>query len=415
MNDAGQKVIWLVNKHAAPLKYYASHTRTVKLAEQFKRNGYEVYIVSASVVHNRNIDLIEDGSDYVIKQWNGVDFIHIKTRPYKGNGLSRILSFYEFVYKLRKYANQLPRPDVIIHSTNIPFDVGVRHIAKRLEAKYIVEVLDMWPENFAAYGMLKRDGLPMKILYYMEKLHYKRASKIVYSLEGWSQYVEEHGWDKSHGGVINLSKTHYINNGVDLAEFNRDRAMYSIDDEDLNNPELFKFVYVGSIRMVNQLQLLIDAAEQLMDEKQAVFLIYGDGPDRQPLEQYCQDHNITNVKFKQKWIEPQYVPYVMCMANVNIMNYAQKERGYGYSQNKLFQSLAAGRPICCNRGANWSPITKYKAGIDRDFGDAKIYAEQLKSFMLLSKEEYDEMCANALVAAADFDYAKLTEQYLRLI
>ena len=148
--NRSRKVIWLVNKHAVPLRFYASHARTVKLAEQFQNRGYDVYIIGSSTVHNRDVDLIDDGSDFIHKEWDGVKFIHIKTRKYQRNGLSRILSFYEFVHKVSKYAHQFPRPDVVIHSSNIPFDVRIRNIAERLGAKYIVEVLDMWPDAFAA-------------------------------------------------------------------------------------------------------------------------------------------------------------------------------------------------------------------------------------------------------------------------
>ena len=50
---------------------------------------------------------------------------------------------------------------------------------------------------------------------------------------------------------IPLSKIFYINNGVDLEEFEYDRQNYQVNDEDLENNEIFKIVYAGSIRDVN--------------------------------------------------------------------------------------------------------------------------------------------------------------------
>lgn len=414
--NKSRKVLWLVNKHAVPLKFYASHARTVKLAEQFQKLGYDVYIIGASTVHNRDIDLIEDGSDFIHKEWGGVKFIHIKTRKYKGNGLSRILSFYEFAHKVSKYAHLFPRPNVVIHSTNIPFDIRIRNIAERLGAKYIAEVLDMWPDAFAAYGLIKRSSLPMKIMYQIEKRHYEKASDVVFSAEGGFQYIRDHKWDVESGGVIDMNKIHYINNGVDIESFNKDKGEYILEDEDLQSSNLFKFVYIGSIRLVNQLKLLIDAAAKLKEHSNVVFLIFGDGPDRAPLEDYCKKQNITNVKFKNKWVEPQYVPYIMCMANVNVMNYMNKAEGhYGYSQNKLFQSLASGRPICCNRGKRWSPIEQFGAGIDKEFANEDEYAEVLLRFVDMPDEEYEKMSHNALAASLLFDYKAHALNYLKII
>ena len=73
-----KKVIWLVNKHAAPIQYNATNMRTYKLAYYFTQMGYEAYIISSSFIHNKNIDLISSNEPYLIKEYDGVKFIHIK-------------------------------------------------------------------------------------------------------------------------------------------------------------------------------------------------------------------------------------------------------------------------------------------------------------------------------------------------
>jgi glycosyltransferase involved in cell wall biosynthesis len=69
--------------------------------------------------------------------------------------------------------------------------------------------------------------------------------------------VRENGWDSDQGGTIDLNKLHYINNGIDLSEFNVNMQRYKIEDFDLANDKTFNIIYLGSIRLANNLKLLI--------------------------------------------------------------------------------------------------------------------------------------------------------------
>lgn len=98
-------------------------------------------------------------------------------------------------------------------------------------------------------------------------------------MPGAVNYVRENGWDSDQGGTIDLNKLHYINNGIDLSEFNVNMQRYKIEDFDLANDKTFNIIYLGSIRLANNLKLLIDSAKILQNNSVQV-LIYGDGEDR---------------------------------------------------------------------------------------------------------------------------------------
>lgn len=408
------KKIWLVNKHAVPYELNGTHIRTVKLSEFFTKMGHDVIIFGSSTVHNRNIDLIEDKSLYIEKNHNGSRFVHIKTKKYKSNGLYRIYSFLEFSLKLFLIRNKFEKPDIIIHTSNIPFDILVLIIAKKLKAKYIIEVLDLWPESFVAFGLIKKNNPLLRTFYAIEKWAYTHADKIVFSMEGGLQYIKEKKWDNQSGGPIDLDKVFYINNGVDIKEFNKNINTYKISDEDLEN-DLKKITYLGSIRLVNNLKQLIDAAALLKSDKKIVFLIYGDGGDRKYLENYCIQNRIDNVVFKEKWLDPKYVPFVLSKSYINILNYKPNPiEKYGGSQNKLFLSLASGKPICCNLNMGYSPIVKYNLGICKNFSSSEEYASALFSLINLDEERYNEMCNRSIDVAKQFDFELLAQKYSRL-
>ena len=89
------KRIWLVNQYAMPPRL-ESRLRTIKFAHYLQKAGYEVTIFASSIMHNMDIDLIEDDSLYIERQYGDLNFVHLKTAKYKGNGLKRVNGLIQF-------------------------------------------------------------------------------------------------------------------------------------------------------------------------------------------------------------------------------------------------------------------------------------------------------------------------------
>ena len=175
-------------------------------------------------------------------------------------------------------------------------------------------IADLWPESIVAYGIAGPHNPAVLALRRLEKWIYKKADALVFTMEGAYDYIVEQGWDKE----ISRSKVHYINNGVDLEQFDYNKEHFPVDDPDLDDPDTFKVVYTGSIRKVNNLGLLLDAAKCVNDPCVKI-LIWGDGDEREALEQRVRDENISNVVFKGS-VEKKYIPssavqmQISCMA-----------------------------------------------------------------------------------------------------
>ena len=410
-----KKKIWLINSGAMPPKYEV-RIQTLKRAQYLIEAGYDVTIIGGSYLHNTTINLITDNHKFKEAEYDGIKFIHIKTNNYSGNGIMRFYNLFLFNFRLFFLSKQFAKPDIIAQMATVPFGNILYYVAKRYNAKNIVDVVDLWPESFVTFGLISKNNPLTKFAYWAEKWLYEHADKIVFSIEGGKDYIIEKGWDIGSGGKIDLNKVHYINNGVDLVDFNKNKKLYKIDDSDLENDSLFKVVYLGSIRLANNIKLLIDAAELLKDHKNIKFLIYGDGDDRTYLENYCKKNQLSNVGFKQKWIEMKYVPYVLSKSSLNILNYMPNPIWkFGGSQSKTFQYMASGKPICSNIKMGYCPITKYKLGISKDFKTSAEYANSILYFVNLDSNEYTEMCENTRNAVANYDYKKLTLDFEKLL
>ena len=198
------KTIWIVNKHMRPPEY-ETHFRHIKYAQYLMELGYDVKIFCSGFLHQLEVDLIKSNNEYLEENFDGLNYVIVKTLSYKGNGLKRMYSLYQFTSKVIKFAKKTKKPDIIIHTSNTPFTNQLSSFAKKNNIKYIVEILDLWPESFVSFGLMGAKNPLIKIAYKMEKSLYTKADNIVFSMEGGKDYIIEKKWDKQHNkGTIDL-------------------------------------------------------------------------------------------------------------------------------------------------------------------------------------------------------------------
>jgi glycosyltransferase involved in cell wall biosynthesis len=404
------KTIWLVNAYAVSPEY-ETRLRTIKTAQYLIQMGYKVVIFGGSFIHNTNINYINDKKKYIEREYNGLNFVHIRTSAYAGNGLKRFKNLIQFHAGFKRTAKKFGKPDYIIHDLAIPFGANIYKTARKLKAKYVGQIQDLWPESFVAFGLIKRDGIIHKILKKIELRAYQKADELIFSMEGGRDYILRQWWNK-----LDISKVHYLNNGVDLADFAANLKEYSLYDADLENEDTFKVVYIGSIRLANDLKKLIEAAELLRENERIKFIIFGDGDKRKELMDYVLERNLSNVLFKAPKIGIEYVPYVVSHSDLNILNYMPNSIWqYGGSQSKFFQYLAAGKPILSNLQLGYCMIDKYNCGIAKSFSDSGEYKDAILYFVGLKDAEYADLCKNAKNAAAEYDYKYLTGKLVKML
>jgi glycosyltransferase involved in cell wall biosynthesis len=399
--------IWIVNYYTSP---DCSNPRYLEFAKHFLTKGWDVTTFYA------NHDGVDTDSLFNRETVNGLDFVQVKAPHYVGNGVARMKSIWSFAWQIYKHCKEFDRPDVILHNVHTPFDYPIVWAAKKLNAKYIAEAWDAWPDVFAHLGLVSRKNPVLKVFYQIEKRLYEKADQVVFTILGMVNHIQDKHWTTNMGGRIDLEKVHYINNGIDLEQFDKDREAWPRTDEDLHDSKTLKVVYLGSINRANHIHTLIEAAKLLQNLGYYRFFIYGDGADREELEKKVKDEGITNVVFKEKRIPLCECAWVVSQANVNIMNY-QKGFGYmGVSSGKMFQYLAAGKPIVCNVNISYDDvITDNNLGIARDIETPEDFAQAIRSVAEQPRASYDAMCERVRQTAERFDYKKLAAEEIKVI
>lgn len=404
--NTNTKTIWIVSHYSMPPQY-ETRVKTLKYAEYLQKNGFKVLLFTASTLHNTNINLVNKHQKYVIKKYDELTYVHIYCHNYNNNGLKRIYNMQEFVYKFKKYSKQFQSPDLILAADmNCTNYYPIFKYCKNHNIPMIIDIRDLWPESIVEYLGYSKNNPIIKYLYWKEKRMYQNVDYSIISVEGGKDYILEKHWEKS----IEINKIKYINNGVCLKEFYESIKKNVFNDKDLESDD-FKIIYTGSIRKANELDRVISVANNLksMGENNIKFIIFGDGPERERLETLAIEKKL-NVTFKGT-VDKKYIPYILSKADCTILTYKKSNMfRFGGSQNKLFEYIAAGKPIISNVNMAYNLILKYNLGqvVDND-------TEFINACLFYSKRDNSDIKKRSKEIIIEFDFDNLCKKLLTYI
>ena len=413
--------IWIFN-HDACSPSTGPMLRHYNFAKYLDKMGHNVTVFAQNHIHfNDRVIEIERGN-YLRHDEDGVDFVRVKTRAYSGNGISRVLNWYSYYRRLFKISKKLNKsgecPDIIIGSSVHPLAcVAAIKIAKKFKVPAIAEIRDLWPEAIFMAGFTREKSLIGRALTRLEHWIYKHADQLIFTKEGDKDHLLEMGWDRESGGDIDMRKCNYINNGVDLDSYNAQINEKILEDADLDNKEKFKLVYTGTLRPMNNIDLILDAAKILQKKDPDIqILIFGDGNQRERLEKRKFDENIENLYFKG-FVNKEKIPNILSKSSANILNYSQANYNWtrGNSSNKLFEYMASGKPIISTIQMGYSIIERYDCGIELEKQSAEALADAVLELKKLPEERLTEIAKNAQGCAKDFDFKHLSQKLENLI
>lgn len=402
--------------HYANIPNNGNGLRHYNLAKQLVLKGYDVTIFRASAAHNYDFNNITDKTLYVEDTVDGVKFVSIRAISYKGNNHKRVYNILQFCHNFKKAGKILGDknpPDVVIGSSMHPLALyAAASISKRYKCRYIEEIRDLWPETLLSIRPGFNKAI-LKMLYRTERKLYLKADKLIFTIAGGYDYLAERGWSTDFDPL----NVYYLNNGIDLDQFNENIKKYPFADSDLDDKRLFKAVYTGSIGHVNNIGLLIETAKILSQKKydDIKILVWGDGPELSNAEKEVEENNISNIIFKHAVVK-KYIPSILSKANLSLMhNEELPVHRFGTSQNKKFDYLAAGKPIISTAKSGYDILEKRKAGLTLEMPTADLLADAIIYFRNLNETEYAEYSNNALELAREYDFKMLVNTLISAI
>ena len=414
--------IWFIN-HSSYFPEDGPHIRHYGLGKYIARDGFEPTVFTSNELHHVGNKRIDTGRQiYKEKTKDGVRFFYIKTTHCEKNDIKRVFNLLSFeINAFRacvKLAKVYGKPQVFYACCISPTSFITGWIlARKYQAKLILETRDIIPEGFYKEGSKWQNSLLAKACrFYMRKM-YEKADALVFSMSGGAKYLTDQGWDRAHGGRIKLNSVYYINNGVDLDAYRHDVNEYVLPDEDLDDPSVFSVVYMGSIRLMHNIPFLIETAKALKarGRNDIKLLIWGTGPEEAEIRRRLEEEKLDNFILKG-FVDKKYIPSIASRGNLAILttNLSCVNR-YGASPNKLFDYLAAGLPVVVPSLLSDGLIRNNGVGLELDCPSGDEMADAIIRFADMDKTEYETYRAHSRKLASTFSYETLSKELERAI
>ena len=308
------------------------------------------------------------------EEYDGVRFVWIRSTAYKKNNWRRTLNMLSFALNMYLIGLNATAPDVIIGSSPHLFAALTGYLLSRIKgSKFFFEVRDLWPQTLIDMGAATENSFSVKILRRIEKLLYNKAAKIIVLAEGSREYIKQRG--------IAPEKILYLPNGVHIDLFRITESRENIRAR-LGVKEKFVAMYAGAHGAANALHTIIETGELLKDNDQIEFVLIGDGPDKMGLQQVAAQKGLKNIKFLPSVPKKEIPNYLNAADALVITLRAVGLFSYGVSPNKLFDYMAAAKPVVCAVGGEMANLVKEAdAGIAVEPEDAAGLADALICLM----------------------------------
>lgn len=363
------KNVWILN-HYAQEPGGAGGTRHFHLAENLPVFGWQATVIAASVEHQTGEQRLAPSERQRLDHFNGVPFLWVRTPEYQGNGGGRMRNILAYTWALlrRGTTARLPRPDVVVGSSVHPFAAvaGVL-LARRFNVPFVFEVRDLWPQTLVDMGRLQEGSFMTWALRKLELWLYRRAARIVVLLPLAWEYITPLG--------IPIERLVWIPNGVDLSMFPRGTASTTASEAQ------FTLMYFGAHGQANGLDNILRAMKCVGERaggRHIHLRIIGDGPLKPSLIAQASEMGLTNVSFEPPVAKCQ-IPALASQADafvIAVLDLPGLYR-YGISMNKLFDYLAAERPILIASDAANNPVEDAHAGLTVPPGQPEALADAI--------------------------------------
>lgn len=316
--------------HTFSPEFGAAPSRLADMAKGLSKAGYQVEVFTGfpnyplgqiHPAYKKKFYLKEGQDGYqVFRHW----IYPIKSNSKKhrlANMLSIAISIFTSLPHLIRN-----KPDVIIVQyppVLLPFSAWF--IAKLANAKFVVNVSDLWPSAIADLGVLKKKWL-FKVLYSMEKFMYTNADFCLGQSEEIIDYIQRSG--QKH--------TLLYRTGADINLFTPSLK------ENEPDPIIRKkrLLYIGVLGLAHNVLQLVKEID--FEKLNVEFHIFGDGFERKNIETYIAKHSLKSV-FIHTPISQVEVAEKLKEFDFSLV--CQKTYVKGTLPSKLYEAMAAGIPI----------------------------------------------------------------------
>jgi colanic acid biosynthesis glycosyl transferase WcaI len=252
----------------------------------------------------------------------------------------RMRNYASFCVSAAFRGMSLPRPDVII-ATSPQLLVGLAgwwlSFVRRIP--FVFEVRDLWPESLAAVGVGNENSLLHRSLSAVANFLYRHADHIVVVTPAFKVHLIQ----SRH---VPAEKISVVENGVETDLFSPcTPAATNALRRELGAEGRFVVCYVGTMGMAHGLETLLDAAAQLQSQNPDVlFLLIGEGAEKQRIQALAESRGLANVRFFDQ--QPrEKIPAFISASHACLVLLKKTEVFKTVIPTKMLEFMSCSRPV----------------------------------------------------------------------
>lgn len=355
-----------------PPEIGAPQNRLHELAVRLKAKGLHVEVLTAMPNYPK-MEIHEAYKNGKIREEiiDGIPVHRSKIYVSTSKGiLKRLLNYFSFVFTSYWRGRKLEKFDfLMVESPPLFLGYSAMRLSRKLHAKLIFNVSDLWPESAEKLGLVTNKFF-LGLAYRLEAKCYRRSFLITGQTQGIVDDISRRFPDK---------KVIWLPNGVDLGYYNP-AEIESIgyrNRNNLNDSDIL-FFYGGVVGYAQGLDVILNAAKLLEHRPEIQFIIQGAGPEKERLLQLKDEMNVTNVHFLPP-VNKSEMPGVLKEINVAVIPLRKLELFEGAIPSKVFETLAMEIPILLgvNGEARFHFVDKAQAAIFVEPENASVLAENV--------------------------------------
>jgi len=295
-------------------------------------------------------------------------------KQYLGRYVSNIHALYSNMYYfLREWKLIMKeRPDILLVRYNI-FNFSIAIVCKILRIPFILEINSPMVYEKKVF---RRSFIDLTLIgWFLERLMIHFAATVYVVSNQLKQYYVERN--------VSSEKLHVIFNGVDETKIRPSVSSEKVEMKyNLKDKKVLGFV--GSFHYwhgIEQLQsLLLDILDNY---EKTMFLMVGDGPLKQNIEDFIDKHGISDRVVLPGYVTYDDIPEYLSAMDIVLAPYP-RHRIFYFSPIKLFEYMAAGKSVVAS-----------------SIGQIKEIIEDGVNGMLFQAGNYDDMLEKSILLLQD--------------
>lgn len=309
-------------------------TRHHELARFLASRGHRVTVIASTVSYLTGKAESTGAQEETTVEGGSVTVIRARTySALHRSFVHRVFSFFSFMASAFASGWKVSQVD-LVWGTSPPIFQGVTAwlLARLKRAAFLFEVRDLWPAFAIEVGVL-RSSLLIRLSRWLERFLYRRADVVMVNSPGFIRHVGQHG----------AREVALIPNGADASMF--DPFATGADFRRRHGLEgRFVALYAGAHGLSNDLEILLEAAQQVSDCEGLTIALLGDGKEKPRLQARAAEMGLTNVVFIPP-VPKAEMGEALAAADVCIAILKPIPLYATVYPNKVFDYMAAGRPV----------------------------------------------------------------------